>query len=477
MTNPKEQISQMIEAKRDKFIAAADRIWSTPETRFATEKSVQPFYEILEEEGFEVEKGLADMDHSFVATYGSGKPIIGILAEYDALSNLSQVADLGEQKAEVPGGNGHGCGHNLLGTGALAGAVGIKDYIAANQLEGTIKLFGCPAEESGYGKAYMARAGLFDELDVALSWHPWDISGAWSISSLAVYQVYYHFKGISAHAAAAPEQGRSALDAAELMNVGVQFLREHIIDDGRVHYAFTDAGGESANVVQPTASLYYFIRAPKIEQVEEIYQRVNKIARGAAMMTETEVTIDFDSACYNYLPNHAVTTAMYENLLTEGKMNIGQEDQDYAQRYYDSLTDAARQSLVTRAKQFAPEADEAEIQRLGSLPIAEQIQPLVFSSATAGSTDVGDVSWVCPTAQIFVGCEPQGTPAHSWQWVANGTSSVAHEGLLAAGKTIAATAYDLLTKPELVQQAKEEHQKTLDGEVYKSAIPAEVLPR
>lgn len=477
MTNPKEQISQLIEAKRDKFTAAADRIWSTPETRFATEKSVQPFYEILAEEGFKVEKGLADMDHSFVATYGSGQPTIGILAEYDALGNLSQIADLGEQKAEVPGGNGHGCGHNLLGTGALAGAVGIKDYIAANKLEGTIKLFGCPAEESGYGKAYMARAGLFDGLDVALSWHPWDISGAWSISSLAVYQVYYHFKGISAHAAAAPEQGRSALDAAELMNVGVQFLREHIIDEGRVHYAFTDAGGESANVVQPTASLYYFIRAPKIEQVEEIYQRVNKIAQGAALMTETEVTIDFDSACYNYLPNHAVTTAMYENLLTEGEMALSSADLEYAQRYYDSLTDAAKQALITRAKQFSPEADEAEIQRLGSLPIAEQIQPLVFSSATAGSTDVGDVSWVCPTAQIFIGCEPQGTPAHSWQWVANGKSAIAHEGLLAAGKTIAATAYDLLTKPELVQQAKAEHQKTLAGEVYKSAIPADVLPR
>ncbi|GAF38721.1 catalyzes the cleavage of p-aminobenzoyl-glutamate to p-aminobenzoate and glutamate, subunit B [Agrilactobacillus composti DSM 18527 = JCM 14202] len=203
---------------------------------------------------------------------------------------------MGEQQAETPGGNGQGCGHNLLGTGALAGAVGIKDYMAENHLEGTIKLFGCPAEESGYGKAYMARAGLFDNLDVALAWHPMDISGPWSISSLAVYQVYYNFKGVSAHAAAAPEHGRSALDAAELMNIGVQFLREHIIDDARVHYAFIDAGGESANVVQPTSSLYYFIRAPKIEQVDAIYQRINKIAQGAALMTETELTIDFDSA-------------------------------------------------------------------------------------------------------------------------------------------------------------------------------------
>lgn len=473
----KQRIVELIESKKVVFTEAADQIWGTPETRFRTTESVKPFLEILEREGFSVETGVANMAHSFVATYGSGHPVIGILAEYDALGNLSQVADLGEQKAEVTGGNGHGCGHNLLGTGALAGAVGIKDLMEEEQLTGTIKLFGCPAEESGYGKAFMARDGIFDCLDVALAWHPMDNSAAWGLSSLAVYQIYYNFKGISAHAAAAPEQGRSALDAAELMNIGVQFLREHIIDEGRIHYAFMDVGGESANVVQPTASLYYFIRAPKLEQAEAIYKRVNKIAEGAALMTETDLEIVFDSACANYLPNQAMTTAMYENLKEYGNLQLTAEDQAYSQRYFDSLDDATKAGLVARARQFFPTATEEEITRLATSPVLDEIGPLVFSDATSGSTDVGDVSWVCPTAQVLVGCEPQGTPPHSWQWVANGKSSVAHKGLLAAGKTIATTAYDLLTNPELVEQAKAEHQKTVGGQKYQSAIPPEVMPK
>lgn len=475
--NAKKQISDLIEAKRAEFIEAADKIWGTPETRFAVKESVKEYYKILEKEGFSLEKGVANMEHAFVATYGSGKPVIGILAEYDALGNLSQVADLGEQQAEIAGGNGHGCGHNLLGTGALAGAVGIKDYLKQENIQGTVKLFGCPAEESGYGKAFMARDGVFDCLDAALAWHPMDVSSAWGDSSLAVYQIYYNFKGISAHAAAAPEQGRSALDAAELMNVGVQFLREHIIDDGRVHYAFMDAGGESANVVQPTASLYYFIRAPKLDQAEAIYKRVNKIAEGAALMTETEVEIVFDSACANYIPNKAITTAMYGNLNTVGDMGLTEEDQAYEQRYYDSLSEQTKQGLLQRAKAIFPEADEAEVAAIATRPIFDEVLPLSFSDKTSGSSDVGDVSWVVPTAQVLIGCEPQGTPPHSWQWVANGKSSVAHKGLLAAGKVIATTAYDLFTQPELLAQAKAEHQKMLNGATYKSAIPSEVLPK
>lgn len=475
--NAKDEIVKIIEEKRQLFINAADRIWSTPETRFATEKSVANFYPILEEEGFCIEKGLANMEHAFAATYGHGNPVIGILAEYDALSNLSQVADLGKQQAEVEGANGHGCGHNLLGMGSLAGAVGIKTYMERHNIQGTIKLFGCPAEESGYGKAFMARDGVFDDLDVALSWHPMDTNSAWALSSLAVYQVYYNFKGIPAHAAAAPEKGRSALDAAELMNIGVQFLREHIVDEGRVHYAFMDVGGESANVVQSTASLYYFIRALKIEQAEEIYKRVNKIAEGAALMTETEVEIVLDSACANYLPNQAATTAMYENLKEYGTLNLTDEDQTYSQRYYDSLPAVVKEGFAKRARLSHPEASEEEIQRLASLPILDSVEPLRFSEDTSGSTDVGDVSWVCPTAQVMIACEPQGTPAHSWQWVANGKSAVAHKGLLSGGKVIAATAYDLLTKPELVRQAKKEHQETVGGAKYKSAIPNDVFPK
>lgn len=473
----KKQLNSIIEAKREIFIEAADRIWGTPETRFATKESVKEYYRILEVEGFDIEKGVADMEHSFVATYGSGSPVIGILAEYDALDNLSQVADLAEPKPAEVGGNGHGCGHNLLGTGALTGAVGIKELIKQNDIQGTIKLFGCPAEESGYGKAFMARDGIFDGIDVALAWHPMDQTAAWGDSSLAVYQIYYNFKGVAAHAAAAPEKGRSALDAAELMNVGVQFLREHIIDEARIHYAFMDVGGASANVVQPSSSLYYFIRAPKVEQAEEIYKRVNKIAEGAALMTETELEIVFDSACANYIPNKALTTAMYENLKEITPMELTAEEVAYEQKYFDTVPEVTKQALYQRARGAFPESSEEEIAEIATMPLNTKLFPLSFSDKTSGSTDVGDVSWVVPTAQVIISCEPQGTPPHSWQWVANGKSSVAHKGLLSAGKAIAMTAYDVLTNPELLKQAKEEHAKVLNGQKYKSAIPADVKPK
>lgn len=473
----KERIAELIEEKKEQFTQAADAIWGTPELRFGTEKSVQEFYKILEKEDFEIEKGIANMEHAFVATYGSGKPVIGILAEYDALGNLSQVADLGEKKAETEGGNGHGCGHNLLGTGSLAGAVGIKDYMKENGMTGTIKLFGCPAEETGYGKAFMARDGVFDGLDLALTWHPFDYSNGWGDSSLAVYQVYYSFKGISAHAAAAPEQGRSALDAAELMNIGVQFLREHIVESARIHYAFMDVGGESANVVQPTAKLHYLIRAKKIGQAKEIFERVNKIAEGAALMTETEMSMEIDSACADYLPNQTITWAMYENLKTVGDMGITAEDQAYAQRYYDTLPETTIETLYQRAKRIHPEGDEALWREISQRPILNEVEPLIFSDETKGSTDVGDVSWVVPTAQVMIGCEPQGTPPHSWQWVANGKSALAHKGMLSAGKTIAATIYDVLKQPELLEKAKTEFEAATGGKKYVSALPDDKLPK
>lgn len=471
-----QKIVDLIEAKKQDFIGLADAVWAANETRFDTKESVKEYYRLLEQEGFSIEKGIADMEHAFIATAGNGGPIIGILAEYDALGNLSQEADLGEKKACVIGGNGHGCGHNLLGAGALAGAVGIKDYLQEHNLPGTIQLFGCPAEESGYGKAFMARDGVFDHLDAALTWHPMDTTSGWGMSSLAVYQVYYNFKGVSAHAAAAPEMGRSALDAAELMNIGVQFLREHVVESARIHYAFMDSGGESANVVQPSASLYYFIRAKKLDQAREIYERINKIAKGAALMTETELEVVFDSACADYIPNKAITGAMYDNLVSIGQLNLTKEELEYEKRYCESLPESAREGLYQRAKKAFPDLPEAEIKELAASPILEKPMPLIFSDEVQGSTDVGDVSWVVPTAQIFIGCEPQGTPPHSWQWVANGKSAVAHKGLLAAGKVIAKTALDLIVNPELLKQAKEEHQQILNGKQYQSGIPADVKP-
>lgn len=454
----KEKIVDFIDKKKDIFTYMSDQIWEFAETRFDLKKSADLICEMVIKEGFHVKRGIAGMKDAFIAEYGSGSPVIGILAEYDALTNMSQVCDLAAPLSKEENGSGHGCGHHLLGIGAVAGAVGIKDYMEENQMASTIRLYGCPAEESGYGKAFMVRDGVFEGTDAALTWHPMAVTGMWDYSSLAVIQSYFRFKGRASHAAAAPEHGRSALDAAELMNIGVNFLREHIIDEGRIHYAFLDTGGSSANVVQPTATLYYFTRAPKMEQAQAIYERVIKVAKGAAMMTETEVEIEFDSACANYIPNQELSKVMYENLKEVAPISYTEEELAYAKQFYDTLPDSTK-------AQVGPE------------PISSALVPLTFpEKPLAGSTDVGDVSWAIPTAMAVVAGMPNGTPLHSWQWVATGKSSMAHKGMLTAGKTIALTALDLLQNPEILEKAKAEHHKNIGGKPYVSTIPAEVIP-
>lgn len=473
----KSAINDIIENKKEKFTAASDKIWGYAETRFDVKNSADALIEVLTSEGFDISRCLGGMDHAFVASYGSGEPVIGILAEYDALRNMNQVADLAEEQQEIPGGNGHGCGHHALGAGAVAGAVAIKDIMVAEGLTGTVKLFGCPSEESGYGKAFMARAGAFDGLDGILTWHPMDMTATWTQPTLAVYQLYFKFKGRAAHAGASPEQGRSALDAAELMNVGVNFLREHIIDEARIHYAFIDAGGESANVVQPSACLYYFIRAPKTAQVQEIFERVEKIAKGAALMTETEMEMIWDSACADYLPNEKLSRLVQNNLEAYVPYELRAEDLAYEQPFFDSFGELNKEGILKRTKGLFPEKSEEEQVALAESPIFTAVAPYNENpKRMTASTDVGDPSWIAPTAQFTIACFPQGAPAHSWQWVATGKSSPMHKGLLTAGKVLALTAYEMLTKPEILAAAKDEHAKTLGDEVYHSAIPDEVVP-
>ena len=472
----KKKLRENIENNREIFIEAANRIWETPETRFATKESVKPFYDILLDEDFSIEKGVADMEHAFVATYGQGNPVIGILTEYDALDNLSQVANLTEKKELIPGGKGHGCGHNLLGIGALSGAIGLKNVVKEAGLKGTIKVFGCPAEESGYGKSFMAREGIFDSLDVALGWHPMDMTTAFSQSTLAVYQVYYHFKGQSSHAGSSPELGRSALDAAELMNMGVQFLREHIIDQARIHYAFIDAGGASANVVQSSATLHYFIRAPKTAQVDAIYKRVNEVAKGAAQMTGTTVEIEFDSACSDYIPNKALTKLMHDNL-SAAEFEVTKEELEFEKALMDTLPNGTVEGLINRGKVFFPNRSLEEIEEKANLALNTEILPMMSLPPISGSSDVGDVSYVVPTAQVVIACEPQGSPVHSWQWVANGKSSVAHKGMLSAGKTIGMTGLDLFLNHEMLNEIKKEHLHNVGNKKFVSPIPKDVKPK
>lgn len=473
----KDFIISYIEKNKDTFTRVSDSIWERPEVRFDLKESADILIELLEDNEFKIERNVAGMEHAFIASYGSGYPVIGFLGEYDALSNSSQVADATQPIPLVEGGNGHGCGHHALGTGAAAAAIAAKEYLKEYGLKGTIKFFGCPAEEGGSGKAFMARAGVFNGLDSIITWHPMTENKVWDTSSLANFQVYFNFKGISAHAAAAPHLGRSALDAAELMNIGVNYLREHVIDEARIHYAYIDAGGTSPNVVQPTARLLYFIRAPKSYQVKEIYDRIVKIAEGAALMTETELEIKWDSACSEYIINETLGKVMYENMKHLGEIQYSQEELEYAKAYIDTLDKNVKANIEANIKRAFKDLPAEEVKSIASSPIIKKLFPLnMTNKAMPGSTDVGDASYQAPTVQLTAACYPAGTSPHSWQWVACGKSSILHKGMLYAAKAMAMTAVDLLYKKEIIEEAKKEFDERIGENKYFCYIPDSVKP-
>ena len=453
----------------------SDAIWDNPETAFLETKSTEIQCEALEKLGFTVEKNLAGIPTAFSGRWGSGKPVIGILGEFDALSGVSQKAGVAVKEPECEGANGHGCGHNLLGAGSMAAAYGVKEYLEKTGKSGTVIYFGCPGEEGGSGKAFMARDGVFDELDFALTWHPMDYNIAWYESTLANFQVNYKFTGRSAHAAANPHLGRSALDAVELMNVGVQFLREHVIPEVRMHYAITDTGGFSPNVVQPKAEVLYLIRAPKLPDVKETYERVNDIARGAALMTGTEVEIEFIKACSDVVINNVMTDALQVNLEAIALPEYTEEEIEFATAIRESLNKKGNPVANFVFKLPSEKADWLRQQNVE--PYANFIVPRVYGEgALPGSSDVGDVSWVCPTAQIAIATWPASVPAHSWQAVAVGKSSAAHKNMLYAGKVLAATAIDMVNNPEIIEKAKAEHVSRVGDKPFVSPIPKDVKP-
>ena len=478
MTSGKSRICELIDEKKDSYARASDQIWNFAETRFNLTRSADVLCDMLNDAGFQVQRGICGMDDAIVATWGNGKPIIGILGEYDALPNLNQEADLPQKSSSEAGAPGHGCGHNLLGVGALAGAVAIRQYMEERGIQGTVKFFGCPAEEGGSGKAFMARGGAFDGLDGILTWHPMTEINIWGSSSLANYQVSFKFKGVSSHAAAAPEHGRSALDAAELMNVGVNYLREHVVQEARIHYAYLDAGGEAPNVVQPTAKLLYFVRAPISSQVKEIYERVVNIAKGAALMTGTEMEIEWDSACAEYIVNAPLARAMQDNAEQLGPLQFTEQEQSFARQYVDQLPEQSRLNFQTKLRHVFSDQGGEKLQSILKQPILEEIMPLKLSGAPmAGSTDVGDASWQAPTVQMTAPCYPIGTVPHSWEWVSCGKSSMAHKGMLYAGKVIAMTALDMFTNAELMEQAHADYDERLAGETYFCPIPKDIEPK
>src|SRR5690625_2493432 len=454
-------VDQYVELTKNKWTTISDYIWDHPELRYEEYESAKYLSDGLEKEGFTVTSGIANIDTAFVAEFGSGKPVIAFLGEYDALSNLSQKSGVAQQEPVVEQGNGHGCGHNLLGTGALAAAVTLKAYLEKNNVDGTVRFYGCPAEEGGSGKTFMAREGVFDDVDVALTWHPGPVNAIWSFSTLANVQAYFKFKGRSAHAAAAPHLGRSALDAVELMNSGVNYLREHIIPQARVHYAVTNTGGYSPNVVQSDAEVLYLIRAPKVDEVEKIYQRIIKIAEGAALMTETEMELEFDSGTSDLIKNRTIDHVMLDNFHKLGTPEFSDEEIKFAEKIRETLSEEELSSLWHDS--------------MKGQVLSDTILPLIDEEAFA-STDVADVSNVTPTSQAHAATMANGTSLHTWQVVAQGGSSIGQKGMLHAGKVIAATAVEVMQNQELIAKAKQELNEKLGGKNYVSPIPKDVVP-
>ncbi len=458
-----------------------DSLWEEPETAFAEFKSVEKICAILEQNGFEIKKGVGDVPTAFTATYGTAKPVIGLLAEYDALSGLNQMGGIAERKPTSPeeaGKPGHGCGHNCIAAGCVGAALGIKAYLEAHPEKGSVVVYGCPGEEGGSGKAFMAREGVFDGCDIAITWHPSTYNSIVSGSSLANYQVLYKFYGIAAHAASDPEAGRSALDAVELMNTGVQYLREHMPEKCRIHYAITNTGGFSPNVVQARADVLYLIRSPKSADLGPLYERVNDIAKGAAMMTGTRVEIDFVKACSEEVKNETLEKAIYRNMEQVTLPTYTDEEYAFAkamQASYASPKNILEHAVTRCGEEYRDYLAEKLAPNKG---LNDFLLPCYSNEVvSAGSTDVGDVTWVCPTVQMVGVTTAAGTPGHSWHFVAFNNTSVAHKGTMYASQVLAGTAIDLYEDKELRYAAKAEHLKRLGGATYKCPIPAGVKPR
>lgn len=468
-------IAAAIEKMKPDFARISDSIWDYAELKFEETRSSAILSNTLEQNGFAVRRGVAGMDTAFIGEFGSGKPVIALLGEFDALAGMNQTANVAEPLSERSGDTGHGCGHNLLGVGSLMAAIALSKHLKENGLPGTIRYYGCPGEEGGSGKTFMVRAGLFDDVDAALTWHPAPFNGVRSTNNLAVLEYFYRFKGVAAHASNAAHLGRSALDAVELMNVGVNFLREHMPQDCRVHYAITDTGGKAANVVQAKAEVLYLVRAPEMSQALALAQRVDKVARGAAMMTETDVEIVFDTASTNLLPNITLESAMHANMVALGPIAFDEADIAFAKSIQSTFSEEAIKSSV---KLYQISGDVFLNDKVdGSTPLHRGLREFEgHSHFRAGSTDVGDVSWVTPTAQCWTPAWAIGTNPHTWQVVAQGKSAAAHKAMAHAAKTLAATGLSLMTSPKLLENAKMEWREKTGGKAYVCPIPDDVMP-
>jgi len=470
--NATDTILSYLDDQDEKLFYIAKDIWDHPQIALEETYASKLLSDELAEAGFTIEHGVGQMETAFVASWGSGKPIIGILGEYDALPGLSQ--DLATQITPLEeGGPGHGCGHNLFGTACFGAAMALKTAMEAEGIAGTIRFYGCPAEETLVGKTFMARDGVFDDLDAALSWHPGETNGVWAGSSLAMNSFKVNFHGVASHAGVAPEMGRSALDGAILMDVGVNYLREHTIQESRIHSVIT-SGGQAPNVVPAYAQIWYFVRAPRRDQVEEIYARMLDIAKGAALMSGTTYDIDFVTGCYELLSNRVISNILLEKMKGVDDLRFSDQERAFAKELQQSFPTGSLDHAFERAKASTPDpVDSSEIED----PLWERVLPHHQDAGISpGSTEVGDVSQITPTGQLRTTCWPLGTPPHSWQTVASSGSSIGFKGMLFAAKGLALTAYDLMTKPELLAAAQAEFEQDQQGRKYVSPLPDGTVP-
>ncbi len=455
---------QWIDQKVAELKSLSKTIWDYAEVGLREEKSAAALASYLEKEGFGIKKGVGNMPTAFIASFGEGKPILGFLGEYDSLAGLSQKT-VPTREEIVPGSPGHGCGHNLLGVGSLGATIALKKEMEVGRLKGTVRFYGCPAEETLIGKVFMAKAGVFNDLDAAITWHPWVLNGVWGSQHLAMNSARFAFHGRTAHAASAPHMGISALDAVELMNVGVNFLREHVIQEARMHYVITNGGGQP-NVVPAQAEAWYYVRAPHRYQLEEIYPRVVKIAEGAALMTGTRLEQKFQVGCYDYLPNKVVSDLLLESFRRVGPPRFSEEDFSFAKALEQSFGPGQKLSLL--ASNNIP-LEYAE------LKLHQDVAPIYdWGKSMPGSTDVGDVSWITPTGQLTAATWVMGTPSHSWQATATSGMAIGQKAMIAAAKAMAAAGYELIAKPDLLKKAKEAFLKDTKGRPYFSPLPAEM---
>ena len=456
----KQSIYDYIQSRADEFIGISDKIWEFAELSLNEYKSVACYLDFLKKEGFTVREKAANVPTAFVATYGEGRPRIGILAEYDALSSLSQKPGVAHKVPLVPGGHGHGCGHNLLGAGSLAAAVAVKKLIELGHLKGTVVFYGCPGEEGCAGKTFMARDGEFRDLDAAITWHPGDVNEVRTGSNAACLQYLYSFQGVTAHAAGDPHLGRSALDAAELMNVGVQFLREHMRGCESVHYSFLDVGGPSPNVVQPTASVLYMVRSDNVRNAKILLERVHNIARGASLMTGTTVSIRQVDGTASTLSNTVLERLIQKNLEAAPLPVYSGAERTFIEAIHNTY-DCRDLPGTGHKYDWRVRRQVRDWTWDGQNAINDFVMPYVPSDyMSPGSTDVGDVSWLTPTAQFSAATWSSNCPGHSWQMVSTGKTSFAHKAMLYAGMVLAGTAADLMTSPDILTDAREEFKET-----------------